>query len=163
MLSHDAIANLNQDWVATSVPPTYNKTNSSNNCNVARNKLQKFLFILLFHYTRNCTLFYLEIIQRLNLFQSQYLFLHIFFSHFIIQICHECVHHLCLLSETKFPIFASTLHYQLDSIISSTFQYPTHWNSYVMAVGRSVKKKKLFHLTLILPFVDSSFGVGWWL
>ena len=77
--SCDAIANPIQYGVATSVTPTYNTTNTSN-------ELPFYLFTLM---SSDYPLFCIEMIQMLNFFQSQELFLHIFLPYFIIKIYYE--------------------------------------------------------------------------
>ena len=117
--SKQAMANLIQCWVATNITPTYNTTNISNKLsshqftcnNICNETAQTFFFPCIFHCTHNDSLCYIEIIQMLKLFQSQYLLLNIFLPYFIIQ-THSAMHIIDAWFPTQnWTIIASILHF----------------------------------------------------
>ena len=103
--STQQITNLIKYGVATGVTTTYNTANSPNKllsqqfiCNVPYNKTtETFPVFQQFYCTHNCPLFCMQIIQIYILFQSQYLFLHVFLPYFIIKIAY----YLCIISNTN--------------------------------------------------------------
>ena len=103
------------------------KTKGSYVYNKIAEKKGKFLQ---FYCTHNYPLFYIQIIQISNLFQSQYLFVYIFLPYFIINICFE-MHNIYAYFPMQIHIYdALTSHsIQFHHTINTPASYPLKFNA----------------------------------
>ena len=103
-----------------------------------------------------------------NMFQSQCLFLFIFLSYFIMEIWKKLQtawHDFGLQNFQYLPQYCISIqiHYDDNNIpVSYPLKFACHGIWQISQKRNCCTRKRLFHLTLIVPFVDSSGLNGWW-